>query len=172
MTGGRTAAIVLLVLCAVCVGHALHYYPQLPERIASHFGSSGEPDGWSSKTEFITVYLGTAGFTVALFLGAGLLMKKVPDKAINMPRKDYWLAPERREQTLADVSARLTWLASLTVLLLIDTFHQTIMVNLGQADTLTHPWLSLGLYAALFIVWIITMLKKYLSRPEPGMESQ
>lgn len=172
MTGGRTAVIVLLLLCAACVGHAMYYSPRLPERMASHFGSSGEPDGWSSKTEFITVYLGTAGFTVALFLGAGLLMKKLPDKAMNLPRKDYWLAPERREQTLADVSTRLTWLASLTVLLLIDTFHQTIMVNLGQAETLKHPWLSVGLYTALVIVWIISLLKKYLSRPEPGMESQ
>ncbi len=172
MKGGRTAAIVLLVLCAACVGHALHYYPQLPERMASHFDSSGEPDGWSSKTEFITVYLGTAGFTAALFLGSGLLMKKLPDKAMNLPRKDYWLAPGRRKHTLMDISTRLTWLASLTVLLLIDTFHQTIMVNLGQAETLKHPWLSLGLYTALVIVWIIALLKKYLKTPEQAMEEQ
>ena len=25
-------------------------YPRLPDRLATHFGASGEPDGWGSKT--------------------------------------------------------------------------------------------------------------------------
>jgi uncharacterized membrane protein len=28
------------------------YYPHLPDRVASHFGAGGVPDGWMSKAAF------------------------------------------------------------------------------------------------------------------------
>jgi uncharacterized membrane protein len=47
---------VFIVLCIVCVAQGIYYYPLLTEKIASHFGVSGQPNGWSSKTSFISFY--------------------------------------------------------------------------------------------------------------------
>lgn len=45
----RPGFIVLLGLLILCGGFALWAYPQLPDSIATHWGLSGEPDGFSSK---------------------------------------------------------------------------------------------------------------------------
>jgi uncharacterized membrane protein len=37
----------LLILAAL--GVSVLYYPQLPDRVATHWGMSGEPNGWSSR---------------------------------------------------------------------------------------------------------------------------
>jgi uncharacterized membrane protein len=34
------------------LGTAVYYFPQLPETIPTHFNSSGQPDGYSSKSSF------------------------------------------------------------------------------------------------------------------------
>lgn len=42
----------LMVLLAV---QALYYYPQLPERMASHFGADGRPNGWTTREGFFGI---------------------------------------------------------------------------------------------------------------------
>lgn len=152
---------VFLILCALCTAHALYYYPQLPERVAMHFGASGAPDAWSTRTEMLAIYLGTVIFTAGVFLGLGFGMKKLPDWAINIPGKDYWLSPDQRDKTLDIMLHWLLWLGSLTMVLLLDVFHQTIRVNLGKTAALEHPLLSTAVYLVLVIVWCIAVFRKF-----------
>lgn len=161
MNSHKAAIAVFLVLCAVCTAHALYYYPQLPERVAQHFGKSGAPDGWSTKSELLTVYLGTVLFSAAVFLGLGAAMRKLPDWAVNIPNKEYWLSPSQRDKTLDSMLHWLLWLGSLTMVLLLDVFHQTIRVNLGKTDTLDHPLISLSIYLALVTAWCIAVFRKF-----------
>ena len=70
-------AIVLALLLALL--QYTDYYPRLPDRIASHFGASGQADGWSSKAAFFATNLGIALAMALLFLFIGWAIKKVPD---------------------------------------------------------------------------------------------
>jgi uncharacterized membrane protein len=161
MTIRRISLIVFLVLCVLCVAQAAYYYPLLPEKVASHFGLSGQPDAWSTKTSFITIYLIVTGFLMLVFLGISFGMSKINVSLINLPNKDYWLSPERKQQTFDFMFIYFLWLASATLLLLLDMFHQTFQVHLGKANTLSHPTLSLGLYIAFTVLWSIGLIIKF-----------
>jgi hypothetical protein len=158
----RTLAItVFLLLCVVCVAQAFFYYPRLPERVAHHFGASGQPDAWGSKEHFLTVYLVVVGLMVVMFLGFALALRKIPGSLMNLPNKQYWLAPERRRETLDYIGSQFLWLGSLTMLLLLDVFHQSFMVHLGKAPGLGHFWITIGVYLVLTVVWCIVFFIKF-----------
>ena len=76
-----------------------HDFPLLPDRLASHFGASGMPNGWMIKTQFFITY--ALVLLPALFIEFWLHRKvsKTPEAKFNLPNKEYWLAPERRTET-------------------------------------------------------------------------
>ena len=169
------AAIVFLLLCIAGIGHALYFYHCLPAQVAQHFGPSGQPDAWGSKMEFLIVYLGAIAVLAATFICAGVAISKVPDSAINLPNKDYWLAPERRQQTLDHMYSYLLWFGSLTTVFLIDVFHQAFKVQLGKTTKLDHIWVSLEVFLTVTAVWCIALFRKFRkteSQPPPYSASR
>jgi uncharacterized membrane protein len=59
-----------MLLGIVAVFQIIHYYPRLPDKVASHFNAAFRPDGWMSKRGFILVYAAIAGTMVL----AGLVL--------------------------------------------------------------------------------------------------
>ena len=107
---------------------------------------------------------------VATFLGLGLAMGRIPDSMINLPNKDYWLAPERRQQSLDTIQSYLLWMGSLTIIFLTDVFHQSYQVGLGKATRLGHFWIGLAVYLALTAAWCAGLFMAF-RRPTPPQES-
>ncbi len=161
MNNRTSAIIVFVILCVTCVAHTLYYYPLLPEKVATHFGPSGRPDAWGSKMQFIVVYLVAVGVMAAIFLGLGLALTKIPNALINLPNKDYWLAPERRRETSDYMLPWFLWLGSLTMILLLDIAHQSFQVHLGKATRLGHFWITLGGYLILSTMWCVAIYRKF-----------
>jgi uncharacterized membrane protein len=161
VTMPRLALIVFLVLCALCLAQPAYYYPQLPEKVAVHFGVSGTPDSWSGKWAFTLFSYAVVLSILVLFLGISHGMSRIPPALINMPNKDYWLSENRRRETTGFMSRYVLWLGSGTVLFLLDIFHQSIQVSLGRTAGLPHIYLSLGLYACFVAAWTIGLYKKF-----------
>ena len=67
---------------------------------------------------------GLMGFLIPLVIVAA------PTEFINVPRKDYWLAPERREETLRFLRTRLEWFACGVLFVLLYAASQAINANL------------------------------------------
>ena len=166
MTKHKVSLVVFLALCALCVIHALYYYPQLPDKVASHFGLSGQPDAWSSKTSFVTFYMVTAGVLAILFLGICFGILKIPLSLVNLPNKDYWLSPERKQETFDFIFHYLLWLGSGTFVLLIAIIHQSFRVHLEKAKSLEYPMLSVGIYIVFTILWCIGLCVKFYKKKE------
>ena len=103
--------IVFVILLLLCIGDVIYYYPLISDRVASHFGASGQPDAWSGKGSFVMTYLVVLAFIAVLFPCIGLLLKKIPANLINLPNKDYLLSPERRLETIAVLSRQFFWFA-------------------------------------------------------------
>jgi len=150
----------------LCIGHAVYYYPLLPDRVASHFGASGLPDAWSGKESFVKIYLIVVAVIALLFPGIGLILRKTPASLMNLPNKDYWLSPERREETIAVLSRQFLWFGSATLLLLLDIFHQSFRVHLGKAQALDHPVASIVVYVIFTTFWSIALIVKFMRKPD------
>ena len=165
MTNRKLALAVYLAITAVCVVHAVHYLPLLPDRVPSHFDISGKPDDWMDKGPLMTLYLGIVAGLGALFIGIGVgigwVGPKIPKVLINLPNKAYWFDPERRDTTFETLSALFLWYGSATVLLMLDIFHQSFLVALGRAETLGHMFLSMGLYLGFTLVWIVLLYRSF-----------
>ena len=158
----RSIFIIVLVLCAA---QAAYYYPLLPDRVASHFGVSGRPDAWEGKGVFMMIYLGVVAFIAVLFFGMRHLLGRIPSSLINLPNKDFWLSPERRQETLDLLSQQFHWFGSATLLLLLDIFHQAFRVSVGKAPVLEHPVTSIIVYIAFSVLWSIGLIAKFMRRP-------
>ncbi|HEU4564854.1 MAG TPA: SdpI family protein [Gemmatimonadaceae bacterium] len=65
---------------AASVAFSIWAYPQLPERVVTHWGPNGEPDGWSGRAF-------AAWFIPLLGLGTWLLLRWVP--SIDPRRANY-----------------------------------------------------------------------------------
>jgi len=156
---------VFLGLCVLCVLHAAYFYSQLPDKVASHFGAGGKPDAWSSKTSFMYLYLGIVGGSALLFVGIAFAMCHIPPSMINLPHKDYWLVPERRQETLDSLFQWLLWFGSATVVFFLEMMDQSFRVHVGKADCLQHPGLSVGVYVGFTVLWTIGLLVRFGIKP-------
>lgn len=108
-------------------------WSDLPARMASHFGPSGAADRFMARGAFV-------GFMAAVFCGVALLLLfgvpaliRVVPGAINLPNRDYWLSPERRERTIATLGAWTRWLAVPVAGLVALVVDLTIRANLARA---------------------------------------
>lgn len=161
MMRGRSSLVIFLGLGAACVGMSLYYYRRFPDTVASHFGANGLPDGWMSKPAFFAFYLAIVGLCTAMFLGIHFGLPRLPVSMINLPNKDYWLAPERRQQAFDFLRYYFLWFASAMMALLVDMLYQTAQVNLGHTQTLPHAWLSMGMFLCFSVIWIIGLVIKF-----------
>ena len=159
---------IFITIVFLCIVQAVYYYPLLPDRVASHFGPSGRPDAWSGKESFVMIYLLVVAFIASLFPVMGFVLRKTPSTLINLPNRTYWLAPERRQETIDVISRQALWFGSATLLLMLDIFHQSFKIHLGQAQALQHPVLSIALYIGFCVSWSVGLLVKFIRRPIDG----
>ena len=91
------------------MGQCIHDFPLLPDRLASHFGPSGMPNGWMTKQQFFITY--AVVFLPALFVEflLGRSVANKPADKLRLPNKEYWLAPERRTETFAYFESFFAW---------------------------------------------------------------
>lgn len=92
--------IAFVVLASWQIGQAAHYLAYLPARVAVHFDLAGRPNGWSSSAGLLTSVIVQIAIMGTIFAVAGLL-RCIPIVMINLPNKDYWLAPARRDAAFA-----------------------------------------------------------------------
>jgi hypothetical protein len=181
MTIARIAMFVLLA--GVCVQMAF-FYPKLahavvaaqqvpsarPGMMASHFNAAGEPNGQQTIMQFFETYGLIVILSTALFLGMPLLLNRMPNEYINLPNRDYWLAPSRRAKTMADINNRFNWLGVATLALVLVIMQTVLSVNLSANPELPGlaVWLPLGAYAAFGIWWGVRLFDAYARVPEGG----
>ncbi|MGD2116295.1 MAG: DUF1648 domain-containing protein [Acidobacteriota bacterium] len=158
----RFALFVLVAVLVVIAFQVAYYAPRLPDTVASHFGAGGQPDGWSSKTELFVVYGVVILVTVTPFLLLPWLLPKIPDDLINMPKKDYWLAPERREETFRIITVYLLWMGIGTLMMLAHVMGLAMAANLEPEPRLAGSfWWSFGLYMAFVVAWTVTFVRRF-----------
>jgi uncharacterized membrane protein len=154
---------IFLFLSSIGILQMLFYASLMPERMASHFGGSGEPNGWSGKAAFFGL---DAGILVMVFLSFRILpglLSRFPDAMINLPNKDYWLAPGRRDETFSRIKDLLVSLGNAFLTFLIITFQLVILANLKEGSRLNSEalWILLAVLVFFTIVWAIRFIRMF-----------
>ena len=163
-----SARVAFATLLGIIVLQALVYYPKLPAQLASHFDAAGRPNGWSSKPAYFALQTFIV-LVLALCFGAlpGWL-ERAPARLVNLPNKDYWLAPERRATTMAHVSSALTWFGCAALAFVVVVNGLVIDFNLGYERVLhaNAIWALLGGIAACTVILVLRLL--HLGRRPPS----
>jgi uncharacterized membrane protein len=154
-----------LAICYVLFfGYVIDSYDSLPPKVASHFDIEGRPNGWMSRDVCVGFTLGLGilvpAIIVAMMAGAG----RIPVSFVNLPHRDYWLAPERRQAALAILLRYSLWLASLCVLF--ATGLHWLIVRANPPNQPPHlSGLGITLVAGAFLagtgVWVGFLLRHF-----------
>jgi uncharacterized membrane protein len=117
----------------------LNYYAQrLPEIVGSHFGASGLASGWQTKAAFFTVELTVIVVATIVSFGVPRLIAAMPASAINLPNKDFWLSPERREETFAYMCTQMAWFGCALLAFLLYVMELVFRANLQAPPRLNN----------------------------------
>ncbi len=139
----------------------------LSATVASHFGASGEPNGFMPRTAYVYLMLGLVVALPLLVARSGRLVARLPASSINLPNKSYWLAPERHAGTVRSISDWLVGFAILLLLLLCYVHWLVVQANTGVTKQLSSVPFMLGL--ALFLVatiaWLIAFYRRFANVP-------
>ena len=142
------------------------HYPRLPERLATHFNVAGAPDGWSSRGSFLTVWIVTVAVMGVLFPGLRLLVRILPARFINVPRRDYWLAPGRDVYTREAIGELILWLGLLMLATMSGLNHLTLRANLSPSPDLgPWPWIIVGLNLVLLGTMVSVFTLRFARPP-------
>jgi uncharacterized membrane protein len=151
----------LLLLGAFGLRFAMHF-AALPPVVASHFGVDGAPNGWMSKSVFLLFTLIPIGVVIIVAFLAPWMTSRMPVELINLPNKDYWLAPERKHQGLAKLGQHLEWFSTALVAFLIFVYELVFKANAEQTGLANGPFLiGLGLFFAFVTVFLVTLYRSF-----------
>lgn len=159
----RYLAVGLLALLLLgTVVHMAVYYPRLPDNVASQINAAGQAADRMPKGAFMAVYACTCFGVAGMMTLIALLIPILPVSWVNLPRKEYWLAPQRRQETLGYLSRSMLWFSDATLGFLIGCMHLVFRANLRpQQEMGSAFWMVFSVYAAFVGVWWIALLWRF-----------
>ncbi len=160
------ARILFLAASIAALALAARQNGSLPGRVATHFGADGRPNGWMARDSHTLGQIGISLFIGGLFFALTRYLPRMPERFVNLPHRDYWLAPKRRAETFAWLGAMLFWLGTLLQGFLAYVFHEVWRANLltPPALRLNSLWLQLSLF--IFTAGLVITLLFRFRRPE------
>jgi uncharacterized membrane protein len=161
----RRSRLFLLGLVLVSLVEAARQWNSAPGRVPSHFDAAGRPNAWSSREEFFFLQVGVTLGIAALFIGLPWLLRSTPASLINLPNKSYWLAPERREETMDRLVSYFDVFASATVLLLLVVFELTSLASRGGGLSTNYFLPVLVSYLVFSAGWTVALIRTFAHVP-------
>src|ERR1700731_830029 len=133
----------LAAFVALLVGAMLFVYytsGSLPKVMASHFAASGVPTGFLPRATYLCI-------TTAMVLLPPIFLVFLPRRAlrspkarINVPNSDYWLAPERRAETVEIIAHQCTRFAQILLVFLCYVHWLVVRANTSVPPELSSGW--------------------------------
>jgi hypothetical protein len=135
----------------------------LPIVVASHFGPDGVANGFMPHKSYVRF---TLAFVVLLPLLMSLVADAVaylPAKFVNIPHRQYWLAPERRAQAVGMLRVRMQVFAVLLAAFLCYVHWLVVRANASLPPMLDSERFVAGLGVFMFalVVWIVALRRRF-----------
>lgn len=153
--------LVTVTLILITLAQIFYYHPILPERIPVHFDLAMQPDRWAAKNTAFLLHLGITLFFALLFHLMNWIFYKIPDSWINLPHKDYWLAPERKKQTFDALTTFFIWLGNVTMLFVTIVFNLTYQANFAYDQSGHKFWFAFGFFLLTIGYMVFHLFKRF-----------
>jgi uncharacterized membrane protein len=167
---GGSKAVVLLV-AALAAFQMIHYYPLMPGTMVVHFGTSGAPNGWSARPVFIATFGATEALIVLLGLALPSLIGRIPADFINIPNRQYWLASERRDESVSFIRTQVMWMETATLVFLMAIAQIIFTLNLSGAPRRLPGdfWIVAVAFVAVIVWFAARIMLRFRIPKSPGV---
>lgn len=147
-----------LLSCVFYLGLWIWAWIALPSHgVVHHMGTDGMATRTGSRVGLLLPLLG-----IAVLIGLCVvwlpswLTRRFPE-AVNYPHKEYWFAPQRKEQTLRRLSAQMALFGAATMLLLAGGLYEGVRQTLDPGSTTTFWWL-MGAFLIFTVIWTVWLI--------------
>jgi hypothetical protein len=158
-------AVLLIALAIIQTGVLLTIVlssQQLPPRVASHFNGAGVPDGWMSRPAYVATMAAVVVGLALLQVGIFYSIRYFPSSVINLPHREYWLAPERRTETMEVMFRAGIWLAIFISVFMLVIHLLVVDANRSQPVRLSSfVWLLLAIFLVAVLFWTIALIQRF-----------
>lgn len=145
---------------------AIAVHPHLPARVATHFDMEGRPNGWSSAGSLWVPGGVMFGFAILIGIGVPALARRLPPSMVNVPHRDYWLAPERREASLDRLDVFMGVFGCGLAVFFLGVLALVAHANIAGQGRM-EAWGMWGLLGGVFVFTGGWLWKLYSSFPKP-----
>jgi uncharacterized membrane protein len=152
-----------IFLMGIALAQAVYYFPMMPDPLASHFGMGGTADTWSPKSVFFLFEAIMFLLMVGVFIVMPWAFQKFKVRKINLPNREYWLAPERIETVYEYFRESFAWFGVVNLVFLTGIMQLVFQANLTPNPVLDNRTFMIFLigYFVFVIIWVITFYRKF-----------
>jgi uncharacterized membrane protein len=154
----------LLIACGLYVALSS---ASLPAIVASHFDGAGRANGTAMRADyraFMTAFVVLLPLFVASVFS---LVGKLPASSMNLPNREYWLAPERVAETKR-VLVKFGHVLAGSLAIFLTYLHALVLyANKQIVPELPSLWPALGVFAAFNIGLMFALYRHFGKRAKP-----
>ena len=139
----------------------------LPNVVASHFGASGQANGFMPREVYVWFMLAIVVLVPLVLAVLPMRMFSNSKARINLPNRDYWMAPERRAETIEILSRQAVRFSTMLMAFLCYVHWLVIQANQTVPPTLSSQWFVSGLVVFLVgtLFWVVTLIGRFRNVP-------
>src|SRR5512141_1551506 len=133
----------------------------LPPVVASHFVVGGAANGFMPRSGYLL-------FTIILLAGLPLLIvflsslsTFLPVRFINLPNREYWLAPERQDETLSYLREQGSHFGVMLIVFLCFVHWLVIRANSHNPPLFPESLFLIGM--AVFLIGLVVWLGRFVA---------
>jgi hypothetical protein len=143
---------------------------ELPAHVASHFGPGNVANDSMDRVSYLVLMLGLAVGLPVLLVTTISRIPRALERKLNIPHREYWLAPPRRQRTLAFLGAHMCWLGTLLAVYLTGLHFVLLAANAVQPPRLpTQPFVTLlVLFFCAMALWVLALVVRFRSKDRDG----
>ena len=162
----RLGNVALFLLLAALAGFVWRSSQALPPVVAAHFSASGAADGFMPRGAYVGFALVLVACVPALIAFLPLAVAGRDGMKLRLPHRDYWLAPERRADTLAFIGGHGKWFAAALALFLGHVHALVVRANALQPPELSSAGIAIGLvvFFLALAVWLWVLFAQFRRR--------
>jgi uncharacterized membrane protein len=157
--------LLFLIVSEVAFTISLFYFlPELPDRIATHFGATGHPNGWMTRNQHV-IGMTLLGFGIPAFvIGICYSIRHFPSSTLNVPRASYWRSPEHYPEACQILLRWSFWFGTVSFLWTGILNYQLVLANRLNPPFLAPASVVIvsGIYIAATGVLIILLVFQFL----------
>jgi serine/threonine-protein kinase len=156
----------LLLVClllSVAAAFVVLSSGSLPPKVASHFVVGGAANAYMPRGAYVELMLEVVVGAPALLIAVSTLVRFVPTRFLNLPNRAYWLAPERRAETLAFLQYHGAFLGLLLAAFLCFVHWLVVRANAQHPPLFPESSMNTGLvlFLAAVVVWLGVLVVRF-----------